>query len=179
MEIVIDGNFEEKSLALAAILTATWRATVNPNAASGAALNCSASLAALPLDPVSANNTAVPAQFTFLTGSSVLFDAVYVPGGAQSVNALLAEADAIHFINEAYKHCKPIAASDEGVDLLRASYAGTGLAVNETNTRTNVLSHEGVVTGSGGKARALADEFIAAIAQHRFWSRELKGGVPA
>lgn len=128
---------------------------------------------------VSANNVEVAAQFTFLTGSSVLFDAVYVPGGAQSVNALLAEADAIHFINEAYKHCKPIAASDEGIDLLRASYAGTGPAVNETNTKANVLSHEGVVTGSSGKARALADEFIAAIAQHRFWSRELKGGVPA
>jgi catalase len=128
---------------------------------------------------VSANNFELEVDFSLLTASSVLFDAVYVPGGVQSVNALMKEADAIHFVNEAYKHCKPIAASDEGVDLLRASYVGGALAASENNGKSSLVSDEGIVAGPGAKARAFADEFIAAIAQHRFWSREKKGGVPA
>ena len=61
---------------------------------------------------------------SFLTAASVLFDAVYVPAGAKSVQTLSADADAVHFVNEAYKHCKAIAATGDGADLLRASYVG-------------------------------------------------------
>ncbi len=127
----------------------------------------------------SVDGAGVLADFSLLTTSSVLFDAVYLPGGAQSVKALLQEADAIHFVNEAYKHCKAIAAADEGVDLLRASYAGGALNGTEEGGKTALVSNEGVVAGQGAKARGLADEFIAAIAQHRHWVREKKGGVPA
>jgi catalase len=62
---------------------------------------------------------------SFRTTTSVLFDAVYVPGGAESIKALKAEPEAIHFIDEAYKHCKPIAVEQDGVDLLKASYIGS------------------------------------------------------
>ena len=55
-----------------------------------------------------ANGEEVKIDFSFLTAASVLFDAVYVPGGEKSVAALKREADAIHFVNEAYKHCKAI-----------------------------------------------------------------------
>ncbi len=47
---------------------------------------------------------------SFLTTASVFYDAVYVPGGINSVATLEAEPDAIHFLNEAFKHCKAIAA---------------------------------------------------------------------
>ena len=47
---------------------------------------------------------------TWLTTGSVLFDAVYVPGGKQSVETLGGEPDAFQFVNEAFKHCKAIAA---------------------------------------------------------------------
>lgn len=53
----------------------------------------------------------VKIDFSLLTTSSVLFDAVYVPGGEESVAALKREAEAINFVNEAYKHCKTIAAT--------------------------------------------------------------------
>ncbi|MGV0026735.1 catalase, partial [Phormidesmis priestleyi] len=56
---------------------------------------------------------------TFLTGASVMFDAVYVPGGAKSIEALKTNGEALNFINEAFKHCKAIAATGEGVELLR------------------------------------------------------------
>ncbi len=38
----------------------------------------------------------IAVDMSLLTTSSVLFDAVFVPAGAQSVNALMAEADAVH-----------------------------------------------------------------------------------
>jgi catalase len=60
----------------------------------------------------------VKADFSFLTGSSVLFDAFYVPDGEASVTSLKGEPEVANFLNEAYKHCKTIAASGAGVELL-------------------------------------------------------------
>ena len=118
----------------------------------------------------------VKIDFSFLTSSSVLFDAVYVPGGEKSVEALKQEADAIHFVNEAYKHCKAIAATGAGVDLLNASYIKTGKA---DSNKGNASEDGGVVIGSDAQAGKVATEFIKAIAQHRNWSRETKSQVPA
>ena len=73
-----------------------------------------------------ADGDELPIDFSLLTASSVLFDAVYVPGGAESVAALSAERDAVEFVTEAYRHCKPIAATGEGVDLLRAAGIAEG-----------------------------------------------------
>src|SRR5690349_19237661 len=50
------------------------------------------------------------ADFSFSTGASVLFDAVYVPDGEASVAALQAGPEAVDFLREAYQHCKSIAA---------------------------------------------------------------------
>ncbi|MES2690142.1 MAG: catalase, partial [Bacteroidota bacterium] len=47
---------------------------------------------------------------SFLIATSVVYDAVYVPGGAKSIQTLKAEPNALHFVNEAFRHCKPIAA---------------------------------------------------------------------
>jgi len=104
------------------------------------------------------------ADFTFLTAASVLFDAVYIPGGATSVNSLLADADAIHFVTEAFKHCKAIGASGEGADLLKAAI----IPINEDEQ-----GPAGVIVN--GKPA----DFIAAVAGHRFWEREKKPDVPA
>lgn len=121
----------------------------------------------------------VTVDFSLLTTSSVLFDAVYVPGGAQSVAALLREADAVHFINEAYKHCKTIATTGEGIDLLRASHAGVELPVEERAKEVPAIANDGLIVSVSQEARRVADSFIAAIAEHRHWSREQKGDVPA
>ncbi|MGA9770686.1 MAG: catalase HPII [Blastocatellia bacterium] len=120
-----------------------------------------------------ASGEEVKIDFSFLTSSSVLFDAVYIPGGEKSVEALKREAAAIHFVNEAYKHCKAIAATGAGVALLEASYVRT---VEKASGKGNVIDDGGVITGQAGK---VATEFIKAIAQHRNWSRETKDQVPA
>lgn len=118
-------------------------------------------------------------DFSLLTTSSVLFDAVYVPGGADSVAALLKEADAVQFINETYKHCKAIAATGEGVELLRATSACDGLQVEEGAKELSAVMRDGLIVGVAADARKVADDFIASIAQHRHWSREQKAEVPA
>jgi catalase len=48
----------------------------------------------------------IPVDFSLLTVGSVLFDAVFVPGGAESVKTLKADAMAVLFVNEAYKHAR-------------------------------------------------------------------------
>ena len=53
---------------------------------------------------------------TFLTADSVLFDAVYVAGGQESVDALKASKEPIYFVDEAYNHFKAIGAGKEGAD---------------------------------------------------------------
>jgi len=98
---------------------------------------------------------------SFLNTSSVLFDAVFIPSGAKSVSSLIAESDAIEFVNEAYKHCKAIAANGDGVDLLNQFYAA------------KKLSDAGLIIDKSVK------HFIKAIAQHRFWEREKVRKVPA
>jgi catalase len=66
----------------------------------------------------SADGGEIEVDKTFLTTASVLYDAIYVPGGTKSIAALKAHGEALNFIHEAFKHFKPIAASGEGLDLL-------------------------------------------------------------
>jgi catalase len=126
---------------------------------------------------VGSNGAAVTIDFSLLTCSSVLFDAVYVPGGEQSVSALTREPAAIHFLNEAYKHCKAIAATSEGADLLTAAFLNPAL-LPKKGIKT-VVVEEGVIVSRSSQAGKVAAEFIKAIAMHRAWSREKKVQVPA
>jgi len=115
----------------------------------------------------SANGKQLKADQSLLTAASVLFDAVYVPDGQQSANALLAEPDAIIFINEAFKHCKAIAAEGAGANFLNATDAGTKLQNKNEVDKSRAIN--GVLVDGSPKS------FIAAIAQHRFWEREKQG----
>ncbi|MEX0649134.1 MAG: catalase [Balneolaceae bacterium] len=121
----------------------------------------------------SSSGKTIPADKSFLTTASVLFDAVYIPPGEMSVSALIKSPEAVHFVNEAYRHCKPIAADGEGIDLLQASYVGNHISLNaDDKEQKEESSSIGVVINGS------ADEFIHAIAQHRFWIRQ-SHNVPA
>jgi catalase len=104
------------------------------------------------------------AMKTFANSSSVLFDAVYVPGGVESIELLKDIPDALRFIDEAYKHGKAIAASGEGVEL-----------VKETKTGELVTDDDAAVQGIlfAEDADTLAPDFIEAIANHRFHNRRV------
>ncbi len=57
----------------------------------------------------------------YQTAGSIMYDAVYITGGRRCIDTLLMLGDAIHFVNEAFKHAKTISATNEGVDLAAAA----------------------------------------------------------
>jgi catalase len=118
-----------------------------------------------------ANGGRVEVTRAMPTVASVLYDAVLVPGGERSVETLAGDGDAVHFVAEAFVHCKAIGALDAGIDLLeRAGITGI-------STAEGTVSEDGLVTGTGPDAefsRALID----AIKAHRHWTRQ-KSHVPA
>jgi catalase len=111
---------------------------------------------------------------SFLTAASVLYDAVYVPGGGNSVATLEAEANAIHFLNEAFKHCKAIAADEEALQVLSSTYFFKKLPAEYSE---ETVLREGVLVGKDLKT--LSTTFIKMIALHRFWDRENPRKIPA
>lgn len=115
------------------------------------------------LAPVAAG---VPADATIAGMPSVAFDAVFVACGEASAKTLATSGDARHYLLEAYKHLKPIGAVGFGRDVLSAAH----LPVQE----------EGVVSGDTANVDAVVADFIAALSEHRVWSREVKAAsVPA
>ncbi|MBD8575305.1 catalase HPII [Pseudomonas syringae] len=93
---------------------------------------------------------------------SVAFDAVFVPGGAESVKALSTDGVALHYLLEAYKHLKAIAVVGEAKALL---------------TQLRLEEDAGLLVVSDA---ASTEAFLNAIAQHRVWAREPKAkAVPA
>jgi catalase len=117
----------------------------------------------------------IQADFSLLTASSVLFDALYVPGGSDAVDALLGAPDAIRFVRETYRHCKPIAATGDGVRLLARALD----ALPQKSAAPAAVSvNDGVITGPDHKAPRVADELAKAMAQHRFFAREAAFAPP-
>ncbi len=116
---------------------------------------------------------------SYATTASVLFDALFVPGGAKAVETLKQQGEAVHFVNEMFKHCKPIAALSEGVELLGASRI-MGVELAEPGSPGRIVADKGVVTARGPvDMDAFMDAFVQAVAAHRHWDREEKGKVPA
>tara|TARA_R110002167_G_scaffold49412_16_gene144750 strand:+ start:808 stop:2937 length:2130 start_codon:yes stop_codon:yes gene_type:complete len=87
------------------------------------------------------------------TTESVLYDAIYIPGGKKSIDTLSTNAKFIKFANEALKHCKAIAADDEGVDFLDETYA------------KDFKNDKAICFNSNPQ------DFIQAISKHRNWER--------
>ncbi|WP_437730761.1 catalase [Sorangium sp. So ce1335] len=132
------------------------------------------------LGPISGDDgSAVEADRTLLTAKSVMFDAVYVPGGRASVEALSSMGEAVHFVNEAFKHCKAIGATGDGVALLSSSLL-RGVALADAQSAAPLQSDKGVVTLRDPAGLApFSQELLRAIAQHRHWDREDIAQIPA
>ncbi len=119
------------------------------------------------------DNKPIQVEESFLTAASVLYDGIYVPGGEASVNKLQSNPDAIHFLNEGFKHCKAIAADSEARPVLDATYFLSNAPEFDGGSPLDA----GLIIE--GDAKSLADKFIKAIGKHRFWEREKKRKVPA
>ncbi|MCK8816401.1 catalase [Natroniella sulfidigena] len=116
----------------------------------------------------------------YVNTGSIMYDAVYIPGGRQSVDNLLQQGDALHFVNEAFKHGKTIGATNEGVDLLVISQV-EGIELAALDSQAELVSKMGIVTirnagdmGTIEQEGYFSQQFVSAIAQHRHWKRKNK-----
>ncbi|MBM5456350.1 catalase HPII [Pseudomonas sp. P66] len=93
---------------------------------------------------------------------SVVFDAVWVPAGKVSLQALMNSGLALHFLLEAYKHLKPMGLASEAQPLL---------------DKLGLKADSGLLLGNDAQTHKA---FITAISKHRVWEREAAAqGVPA
>ncbi|MGN1400682.1 MAG: catalase [Bacillus sp. (in: firmicutes)] len=105
----------------------------------------------------------IEADQTFLTVDSVLYDAVYVPGGQSNADALSASKDAKYFIMEAYGHYKTIGATAEAKKVLTAA-----IMIPNLDQEAGVLVKQGNQT-----IQNFADGFMLEVAKHRHWNRRV------
>ncbi len=98
---------------------------------------------------------------SFLTTDSVLFDGVIVADGKKSTDALQKNIHAIHFLNESYRHCKPIGIFGSGKEVWQKSM----FAENKDN-KTSSFSQAGIFIDKN------AEQFMKGLEMHRFWERE-------
>lgn len=93
---------------------------------------------------------------TFLTGESVMFDALYLVGGDKVDRSFI--KDALYFLHEAYDHFKPIGATHQGTMWVKEAGMenSTGVISADQNIET------------------FSTQFIEAIAAHRHWDRKVK-----
>ncbi len=112
----------------------------------------------------------------FISVSSVLYDAVFIPGGEKSIDALSHKRYVISFVNEAFKHCKAIGATSEAIALLKE--ADSALQEAKLASDNNVVSDLGIIT-SMTPSNEFIDELVAGIAKHRYWAREKNDPTPA
>eukprot|EP01097_Dermamoeba_algensis_P008228 TRINITY_DN5408_c0_g1_i1.p1 TRINITY_DN5408_c0_g1~~TRINITY_DN5408_c0_g1_i1.p1 ORF type:complete len:758 (+),score=200.02 TRINITY_DN5408_c0_g1_i1:98-2275(+) len=133
----------------------------------------------VPSDSKTVNQTtgAPPTQFSYATCKSLMFDGVLVLGGKQSVEFMRNVGDVKYFLVESFKHCKPIIAIGEAVDLV-ADVRLPDISVS----LGDLISDKGVVTirkfGENafempGQAGSLGRAAFDAIASHRHYTRDV------
>ena len=116
---------------------------------------------------------------------SVMFDSLYIPGGAQSVQTLTKNGRATHWVREAFGHLKAIGASGEAVTFVKTA---VGLPGVEFSATSEVKESYGVVTVGQVEADSWkekvemvkgASSFMAtyfyAISMHKNFDREMDG----
>jgi len=111
-------------------------------------------------------------DYRIVAEPSVLWDAVFIAGGMQSVKTLAQSGAALLFVREQYKHAKPICAFGDGVALLESA----GIHSGDPATAQTL----GVIVGNAASAQNSAtSKFATAIAHGRFFNRADIDAIPA
>ncbi|THX07454.1 catalase [Aureobasidium pullulans] len=116
---------------------------------------------------------------------STMYDAIFIPGGADSIATLRKNGRALHYVREAFGHLKAIGATGEAVKFVQDACSLPGVEFSESN---NVVDYYGVVTAAQTEASTFKDAidlvknakdfssaFSYAISQHKNYQRELDG----
>lgn len=121
------------------------------------------------LSPVKADEgSSFTPKHSLTSTASVCFDALYICSGKTSSDNLLNEDNkpgTVHFVNEAYKHCKAIYFGSETDEIFKASQVAS-----------KKHKDSAIVTSESQNAD---EAFIKAIANHRVWEFEIERNNPA
>ncbi|TJZ73582.1 catalase [Chitiniphilus eburneus] len=115
------------------------------------------------LGQVTGNGRTLPVEATLEAMPAVLFDALVIPDGEAAIATLAQVGNALEFVRDQYRHCKPILAVGAGGRLL--DKAGIGAALAEGATDPALLRVSTMKEGT--KA------FIALLGKPRDYSREV------
>jgi catalase len=121
---------------------------------------------------VTSDGGEMPVDRNLVTMASVLYDAVIIAGGAQSVDTLLQNGEAVHYATEAYKHAKAVGAVGDGVRLLRAALVPLPRLAD---AGAGIVSDLGVLTTGASSPDTLLEfgTAFAAAVPARFFDRDL------
>ncbi len=112
----------------------------------------------------STDGNEIEVDVTFEAMPAVLFDGLVVPDGHEDARNLSSMGQAVEFIKEQYRHCKPILALGIGKDLIQS--AGVKLMLPSGELDPGVLTFQDEGLGD------ILPQFIEAIAAHRHFERE-------
>jgi len=140
----------------------------------------------------SAGGETVMADHHFEGQRSTMFDALLIPAGVDHAKALASNGRAIHWIREAFGHCKAIGAIGEGVDVVREALKLPTLELHGPSSANDsvTVSYGVVTTGKysmtsaasdvltlGTSGKGFASNFGYEISKHRCYERETDGLV--
>jgi catalase len=96
-----------------------------------------------------------------------LFDGLVLPDGAEAVAALAGDGHTAEFIKDQFRHCKTILVLGASRDLL--TKAGVPVSIDKSLVQGNT----GLIVADAGDAEAASVAFLAALAKHRHFGREM------
>ncbi|WP_332696362.1 catalase [Halalkalibacter lacteus] len=124
----------------------------------------------------SADGQQLEVNKSYATSGAIMYDALYVAGGEQSLANLMMYKEAKDFVSEAFVHAKAIGATNEGIDFLTFAEV-KNVIIARPETQAQVFTDMGIVTiRNATDLSAFTEEFIHAISQHRHWLREDQDG---
>lgn len=116
---------------------------------------------------------------------STMVDAIFIPGGQESIATLKKNGRALHWVREAFGHLKAIGGTGEAIELLKTAFQLPGVQMSSS---AEAVESYGVVTMEhvspesftdtftiAKGAKKFVDNFFFQISQHRNWDRELDG----
>jgi catalase len=106
----------------------------------------------------------IEVEISIDAGPSVVYDAVVLPDGEEAVKELAQLGQAMEFLKDQYRHCKPILALGASAALLEGAGIWQTLPSGEKDP--------GVLYCQDGNAAKAVEPFVEAIAKHRHFERE-------
>ncbi|HKP56186.1 MAG TPA: catalase [Polyangiales bacterium] len=147
--LIADGVDDQAALAMHQVLTAQGAVPRFVGVALGEVKGISGALAV---------------EISMEAAPSVVWDAVIVPDGEESVETLLQSGHAKEFLKDQYRHCKTMLLVGAARSLVAAAGIPAELADGEAD--------EGLLQVDPGDAESAIRAFVAALTKHRHFERE-------